>query len=219
MKCFGAWQVQSDHFEEFFAPELEKHGYAAVYKKKTAEVRRFSDSVPFSTVIYPAQGLNKLRFILYHNRVLVQLYICHAKNGKHNHAVNSLKVPRRFWKFTKSNTKYKYQQQMSNLLYPCFGPEWAWHFQMGSTGFYRYFLCNRWLCDFFSAWSVFSGQEVWGTGLKQFLLIRVVSEIFLLSFCIILSKFQPIWNMVLFRFLAFELWGVISSQVSKIAGT
>jgi CCR4-NOT transcription complex subunit 6 len=31
-------QVQSDHFEEFFAPELEKHGYAAVYKKKTAEV-------------------------------------------------------------------------------------------------------------------------------------------------------------------------------------
>jgi len=31
-------EVQSDHFEEFFAPELEKHGYAAVYKKKTAEV-------------------------------------------------------------------------------------------------------------------------------------------------------------------------------------
>lgn len=30
--------MQSDHFEEFFAPELEKHGYAAVYKKKTAEV-------------------------------------------------------------------------------------------------------------------------------------------------------------------------------------
>jgi mRNA deadenylase 3'-5' endonuclease subunit Ccr4 len=30
--------VQSDHFEEFFSPELEKHGYAAVYKKKTAEV-------------------------------------------------------------------------------------------------------------------------------------------------------------------------------------
>jgi CCR4-NOT transcription complex subunit 6 len=31
-------QVQSDHFEEFFAPELEKHGYTAVYKKKTTEV-------------------------------------------------------------------------------------------------------------------------------------------------------------------------------------
>lgn len=32
-------QVQSDHFDEFFAPELEKHGYAAVYKKKTGEVQ------------------------------------------------------------------------------------------------------------------------------------------------------------------------------------
>eukprot|EP00249_Psilotum_nudum_P020176 c27589_g1_i1 orf=780-2651(-) len=31
-------EVQSDHFDEFFAAELEKHGYMAVYKKKTAEV-------------------------------------------------------------------------------------------------------------------------------------------------------------------------------------
>ncbi|EFJ17358.1 hypothetical protein SELMODRAFT_270348 [Selaginella moellendorffii] len=31
-------EIQSDHFDEFFAPELEKHGYSAVYKKKTAEV-------------------------------------------------------------------------------------------------------------------------------------------------------------------------------------
>ncbi|KAJ7570133.1 hypothetical protein O6H91_01G107700 [Diphasiastrum complanatum] len=31
-------EVQSDHFEEFFAPELDKHGYAAVYKKKTVEL-------------------------------------------------------------------------------------------------------------------------------------------------------------------------------------
>jgi CCR4-NOT transcription complex subunit 6 len=44
-------EVQSDHFEEFFSPELEKHGYAAVYKKKTAEVtplllnRKFSELV------------------------------------------------------------------------------------------------------------------------------------------------------------------------------
>lgn len=30
--------MQSDHFEEFFAPELDKHGYQALYKKKTAEV-------------------------------------------------------------------------------------------------------------------------------------------------------------------------------------
>ena len=31
-------QVQSDHYEEFFQPELDKHGYASVYKKKTGEV-------------------------------------------------------------------------------------------------------------------------------------------------------------------------------------
>ncbi|MQM02583.1 hypothetical protein Taro_035354 [Colocasia esculenta] len=31
-------EVQSNHFEEFFAPELDKHGYQALYKKKTSEV-------------------------------------------------------------------------------------------------------------------------------------------------------------------------------------
>nr|GLL24631.1 carbon catabolite repressor protein 4 homolog 1-like [Ipomoea trifida] len=31
-------EVQNDHFEEFFAPELDKHGYQALYKRKTAEV-------------------------------------------------------------------------------------------------------------------------------------------------------------------------------------
>ncbi|KAI6696636.1 hypothetical protein NL676_016755 [Syzygium grande] len=31
-------EVQSDHFKEFFAPELDKHGYEALYKKKTSEV-------------------------------------------------------------------------------------------------------------------------------------------------------------------------------------
>ncbi|CAA3021023.1 carbon catabolite repressor 4 homolog 1-like [Olea europaea subsp. europaea] len=31
-------EVQSDHFDEFFAPELDKHGYQALFKKKTAEV-------------------------------------------------------------------------------------------------------------------------------------------------------------------------------------
>uniref|UniRef100_A0A164X6Q5 poly(A)-specific ribonuclease n=1 Tax=Daucus carota subsp. sativus TaxID=79200 RepID=A0A164X6Q5_DAUCS len=31
-------EVQSDHFEEFFSPELDKHGYQALFKKKTAEV-------------------------------------------------------------------------------------------------------------------------------------------------------------------------------------
>lgn len=36
--CFH-FQVQSNHFEEFFAPELDKHGYQALFKRKTAEVR------------------------------------------------------------------------------------------------------------------------------------------------------------------------------------
>eukprot|EP00899_Mesostigma_viride_P011811 jgi/Mesvir1/20630/Mv14856-RA.1 len=31
-------EVQSDHFEDFFGPELDKAGYTAVYKKKTGEV-------------------------------------------------------------------------------------------------------------------------------------------------------------------------------------
>ncbi|CAA2981718.1 carbon catabolite repressor protein 4 homolog 1-like [Olea europaea var. sylvestris] len=31
-------EVQSDHFEEFFAPELDKYGYQALFKRKTAEV-------------------------------------------------------------------------------------------------------------------------------------------------------------------------------------
>jgi CCR4-NOT transcription complex subunit 6 len=31
-------EVQSNHFEEFFSPELDKHGYQALYKRKTAEV-------------------------------------------------------------------------------------------------------------------------------------------------------------------------------------
>ncbi|OAY40659.1 carbon catabolite repressor protein 4 homolog 1 [Manihot esculenta] len=31
-------EVQSDHYEEFFAPELDKHGYQALYKRKTNEV-------------------------------------------------------------------------------------------------------------------------------------------------------------------------------------
>eukprot|EP00959_Pyramimonas_sp_CCMP1952_P113282 2367731-Pyramimonas_sp.AAC.1 len=34
----GRLQVQSDHYEEFFAPEMQKAGYTAVYKMKTAAV-------------------------------------------------------------------------------------------------------------------------------------------------------------------------------------
>ncbi|GJN08983.1 hypothetical protein PR202_ga26945 [Eleusine coracana subsp. coracana] len=32
------FEVQNNHFEEFFAPELDKHGYQALYKKRTIEV-------------------------------------------------------------------------------------------------------------------------------------------------------------------------------------
>ncbi|KEH24323.1 carbon catabolite repressor-like protein [Medicago truncatula] len=31
-------EVQSDHYDEFFAPELDKHGYHGLYKRKTNEV-------------------------------------------------------------------------------------------------------------------------------------------------------------------------------------
>ncbi|KAK1420766.1 hypothetical protein QVD17_22619 [Tagetes erecta] len=36
-------EVQSDHFEEFFAPELDKHGYQALFKRRTAEVHTGSN--------------------------------------------------------------------------------------------------------------------------------------------------------------------------------
>lgn len=36
--CIFFLQVQSNHFESFFAPELDKHGYQALYKRKTNEV-------------------------------------------------------------------------------------------------------------------------------------------------------------------------------------
>lgn len=35
---FFIFQVQNDHFDEFFAPELDKHGYQALFKRKTNEV-------------------------------------------------------------------------------------------------------------------------------------------------------------------------------------
>ncbi|KFK35105.1 hypothetical protein AALP_AA5G236500 [Arabis alpina] len=38
-------EVQSDHFHEIFAPELDKHGYQALYKRKTNEVLSGSTSV------------------------------------------------------------------------------------------------------------------------------------------------------------------------------
>ncbi len=31
-------EVQSNHFDNFLAPELQKAGYAAIYKRKTTEL-------------------------------------------------------------------------------------------------------------------------------------------------------------------------------------
>ena len=31
-------EVQSNHFTDFLSPELQKHGYTAIYKKKTTEM-------------------------------------------------------------------------------------------------------------------------------------------------------------------------------------
>ncbi|KAG8367961.1 hypothetical protein BUALT_Bualt16G0127100 [Buddleja alternifolia] len=36
-------EVQVEHFEEFFAPELDKHGYQALFKRKTAQVSKTID--------------------------------------------------------------------------------------------------------------------------------------------------------------------------------
>ncbi|KAL9237780.1 hypothetical protein vseg_012287 [Gypsophila vaccaria] len=36
-------EVQYDHFDDFFAPELDKHGYQALYKRKTSEVTHTLD--------------------------------------------------------------------------------------------------------------------------------------------------------------------------------
>ena len=39
--CSLARQIQDDHFQDYFAPTLQKHGYTAVYKKKTAQASPF----------------------------------------------------------------------------------------------------------------------------------------------------------------------------------
>ena len=47
-------QVQHDHFEEFFAPELDKHGYQALYKRKTSEVPNFIFRIMFYLIFSPS---------------------------------------------------------------------------------------------------------------------------------------------------------------------
>lgn len=36
--CFVEQEVQSNHFDNFLAPELQKAGYTAIYKRKTTEL-------------------------------------------------------------------------------------------------------------------------------------------------------------------------------------
>ena len=38
MLAIGVQEVQSTHYTDFLAPELEKHGYTAIFKKKTTEI-------------------------------------------------------------------------------------------------------------------------------------------------------------------------------------
>lgn len=38
-------EVQNNHFEEFFSPELDKHGYQAFYKRKTKEASSRSENI------------------------------------------------------------------------------------------------------------------------------------------------------------------------------
>ena len=38
MACVGQQEVQSNHFDSFLSPELQKAGYTAIYKRKTTEL-------------------------------------------------------------------------------------------------------------------------------------------------------------------------------------
>lgn len=58
MGIADSFQVQSDHFEEYFAPELDKHGYQALYKRKTSEVGFLAPPV------WPVNSLHCLSFLL-----------------------------------------------------------------------------------------------------------------------------------------------------------
>ena len=56
------WQVQSDHFHEIFAPELDKHGYQALYKRKTNEVG--SLMIPTHSLLLMLESLLTLSYTL-----------------------------------------------------------------------------------------------------------------------------------------------------------
>ncbi|KAH9614207.1 hypothetical protein KSS87_019067 [Heliosperma pusillum] len=57
-------EVQYDHFDEFFAPELDKHGYQALYKRKTSEVEFNKAAQSLTEAVVPSTqkktALNRL---------------------------------------------------------------------------------------------------------------------------------------------------------------
>ncbi|GAY32725.1 hypothetical protein CUMW_003850 [Citrus unshiu] len=65
-------EVQNDHFEEFFAPELDKHGYQALYKRKTNEVEFNKAAQSLTDAILPsAQKKNALNRLVKDNVALI----------------------------------------------------------------------------------------------------------------------------------------------------
>ncbi|KAK6126834.1 hypothetical protein DH2020_039427 [Rehmannia glutinosa] len=65
-------EVQSDHFEEFFAPELDKHGYQALFKRKTAEVEFNKAAQSLTDALVPsAQKHNALNRLVKDNVALI----------------------------------------------------------------------------------------------------------------------------------------------------
>ncbi|KAL0359404.1 UNVERIFIED_CONTAM: Carbon catabolite repressor protein 41 [Sesamum angustifolium] len=75
-------EVQSDHFEEFFAPELDKHGYQALFKRKTAEVEFNKAAQSLTDALVPsAQKKNALNRLVKDNVALI--VVLEAKFGNH----------------------------------------------------------------------------------------------------------------------------------------
>lgn len=68
MVIADSFQVQSDHFEEYFAPELDKHGYQALYKRKTSEV----DCELLSPPIWPVKHFTLFKALVTASRFIVE---------------------------------------------------------------------------------------------------------------------------------------------------
>lgn len=73
----SSFQIQSDHFEEFFAPELDKHGYQALYKRKTNEVHDefLCIMIVASEILYVINPLILLTFCRFTLVISIQLMV------------------------------------------------------------------------------------------------------------------------------------------------